>query len=121
MIFIVISVTRVLHRDSSMMIIVFCFFGFEDFFCFSNFVVWLLLSETMEDWDQETLEKVVESKKSDYNQNKATDIVCFVRFVGLGILTIESICLVFIYSFLWLIVRLLLDVWWYCIIFKLFL
>ncbi|QCE06239.1 zinc finger CCCH domain-containing protein 21 [Vigna unguiculata] len=32
--------------------------------------------ETMEDWDQETLEKVVEQKKSDYNQNKATDIVC---------------------------------------------
>lgn len=32
--------------------------------------------ETMEDWDQETLEKVVESKKNEYNQNKPTDIVC---------------------------------------------
>lgn len=31
---------------------------------------------TMEDWDQETLEKVVESKKNEYNQNKPTDIVC---------------------------------------------
>lgn len=32
--------------------------------------------ETMEDWDQETLEKVVESKKMEYNQNKPTEIVC---------------------------------------------
>ncbi|XP_021888661.1 zinc finger CCCH domain-containing protein 11 [Carica papaya] len=32
--------------------------------------------ETMEDWDQETLEKVVESKKTEYNQNRPTDIVC---------------------------------------------
>ncbi|XP_028775970.1 zinc finger CCCH domain-containing protein 11 [Neltuma alba] len=32
--------------------------------------------ETMEDWDQETLEKVVESKKTEYQQNKPTDIVC---------------------------------------------
>ncbi|KAK9070478.1 hypothetical protein SSX86_010880 [Deinandra increscens subsp. villosa] len=31
---------------------------------------------TMEDWDQETLEKVVESKGKEYNQNKPTDIVC---------------------------------------------
>lgn len=32
----------------------------------------------MEEWDQETLEKVVESKKNEYNQNKPTDIVsCF--------------------------------------------
>ncbi|XP_044460975.1 zinc finger CCCH domain-containing protein 21-like [Mangifera indica] len=30
----------------------------------------------MEDWDQETLEKVVESKKSEYNHNKPTEIVC---------------------------------------------
>ncbi|KAH9768048.1 zinc finger CCCH domain-containing protein 21 [Citrus sinensis] len=30
----------------------------------------------MEDWDQETLEKVVESKKMEYNQNKPTEIVC---------------------------------------------
>lgn len=29
----------------------------------------------MEEWDQETLEKVVESKKNEYNQNKPTDIV----------------------------------------------
>ncbi|OMO73469.1 Zinc finger, CCCH-type [Corchorus olitorius] len=32
--------------------------------------------ETMEDWDQETLEKVVQSKTKEYNQNKPTDIVC---------------------------------------------
>ncbi|WCJ34595.1 hypothetical protein M5689_015895 [Euphorbia peplus] len=33
--------------------------------------------DTMEDWDQDTLEKVVESKKNEYsNQNKPTDIVC---------------------------------------------
>ncbi|KAE8731058.1 Zinc finger CCCH domain-containing protein 21 [Hibiscus syriacus] len=31
---------------------------------------------TMEDWDQETLEKVVESKGKKYQQNKPTDIVC---------------------------------------------
>ncbi|KAG6771933.1 hypothetical protein POTOM_023328 [Populus tomentosa] len=31
--------------------------------------------ETMEDWDQETLEKVVESKGKEYQQNKPTDIV----------------------------------------------
>lgn len=30
----------------------------------------------MEDWDQETLEKVVESKGKEYNQNKPTEIVC---------------------------------------------
>lgn len=29
----------------------------------------------MEDWDQETLEKVVESKSQEYNKNKPTDIV----------------------------------------------
>lgn len=29
----------------------------------------------MEDWDQATLEKVVESKKAEYNQNKPTEIV----------------------------------------------
>jgi hypothetical protein len=29
----------------------------------------------MEDWDQETLEKVVESKRTEYQQNKPTDIV----------------------------------------------
>uniref|UniRef100_A0A7N0TLN2 C3H1-type domain-containing protein n=1 Tax=Kalanchoe fedtschenkoi TaxID=63787 RepID=A0A7N0TLN2_KALFE len=32
--------------------------------------------ETMEDWDQETLEKVVASKGKEYNQNKPTEIVC---------------------------------------------
>ncbi|KAF3433827.1 hypothetical protein FNV43_RR24930 [Rhamnella rubrinervis] len=32
--------------------------------------------ETMEEWDQETLEKVIESKKTEYNQNKPTEIVC---------------------------------------------
>ncbi|KAK1562697.1 hypothetical protein Q3G72_015834 [Acer saccharum] len=32
--------------------------------------------ESMEDWDQETLEKVVESKVNEYKQNKPTDIVC---------------------------------------------
>ncbi|KAG5557939.1 hypothetical protein RHGRI_008002 [Rhododendron griersonianum] len=32
--------------------------------------------DTMEDWDQETLEKVVESKRTEYNQNKPTEIVC---------------------------------------------
>ncbi|KAH6762398.1 Zinc finger C-x8-C-x5-C-x3-H type family protein [Perilla frutescens var. hirtella] len=31
---------------------------------------------TMEDWDQATLEKVVESKSNEYNKNKPTDIVC---------------------------------------------
>ncbi|KAL5711179.1 hypothetical protein ACHQM5_021668 [Ranunculus cassubicifolius] len=30
--------------------------------------------DTMEEWDQEMLEKVVESKKNDYNPNKATEI-----------------------------------------------
>lgn len=32
--------------------------------------------DTMEEWDQATLEKVVESKQNEYNQNKPTDIVC---------------------------------------------
>ncbi|KAL3531887.1 hypothetical protein ACH5RR_005408 [Cinchona calisaya] len=32
--------------------------------------------ENMEDWDQEKLEKVVESKSNEYNKNKPTDIVC---------------------------------------------
>lgn len=37
---------------------------------------WCLFpKETMEDWDQETLEKVVESKNKEYKQNKPTDIV----------------------------------------------
>lgn len=36
--------------------------------------IWL---DNMDEWDQETLEKVVESKGKEYNQNKPTDIVCF--------------------------------------------
>lgn len=32
--------------------------------------------ETMEDWDQEMLEKVVAEKNAEYQQNKPTDIVC---------------------------------------------
>ncbi|CAN1142889.1 Zinc finger CCCH domain-containing protein 11 [Linum perenne] len=32
--------------------------------------------DTMDDWDQETLEKVVASKNNEYNPNKPTDIVC---------------------------------------------
>lgn len=35
----------------------------------------------MEDWDQQTLEKVVESKKTEYKQNKPTDIVSFLSYV----------------------------------------
>lgn len=37
----------------------------------------------MEDWDQETLEKVVESKKNEYNQNKPTEIVSSFLFFKL--------------------------------------
>ncbi|XP_022989076.1 zinc finger CCCH domain-containing protein 11-like [Cucurbita maxima] len=32
--------------------------------------------DTMEDWDQETLEKAIESKKNYYNLHKPTEIVC---------------------------------------------
>lgn len=32
--------------------------------------------DTMEDWDQETLEKAIASKQNEYNQNRPTDIVC---------------------------------------------
>lgn len=32
-------------------------------------------NSTMDDWDQETLEKVVASKSNEYNKNKPTDIV----------------------------------------------
>lgn len=35
-------------------------------------------TQTMEDWDQETLEKIVESKRNEYNQNKPTDIVSLI-------------------------------------------
>ncbi|XP_057535020.1 zinc finger CCCH domain-containing protein 11 [Amaranthus tricolor] len=31
---------------------------------------------TMEEWDQETLEKAIAEKSKEYNQNKPTDIVC---------------------------------------------
>lgn len=34
-----------------------------------------MLLGTMEDWDQETLEKVIASKGKEYNQNKPTEIV----------------------------------------------
>lgn len=50
-------------------------FGCSFFFSFLNCDL-----ETMEDWDQETLEKVVESKKKEYNQNKPTEIVCYSDF-----------------------------------------
>ena len=40
-----------------------------------------LFEESMDDWDQETLEKVVESKKTEYKQNKPTDIVSFLSYV----------------------------------------
>ncbi|KAB2604298.1 zinc finger CCCH domain-containing protein 11-like [Pyrus ussuriensis x Pyrus communis] len=38
--------------------------------------VYIFYRRTIEDWDQETLEKVVESKKNEYQQNKPTDIIC---------------------------------------------
>lgn len=50
--------------------------------------VFLSVSETMEDWDQETLEKVVESKKSEYNQNKPTEIVRFVYLFVVSLFTL---------------------------------
>ena len=37
-------------------------------------------TQTMEDWDKKTLEKVVESKRNEYNQNKPTDIVSLIYF-----------------------------------------
>lgn len=40
--------------------------------------------ETMEDWDQEMLEKVVQSKSNEYNKNKPTDIVSFQLFASLS-------------------------------------
>lgn len=47
--------------------------------CFT--FIYIVLDGNMEEWDQETLEKVVESKKNEYNQNKPTDIVsCFSYF-----------------------------------------
>ncbi|KAJ0650769.1 putative transcription factor C3H family [Helianthus annuus] len=52
---------------------------------------------TMEDWDQETLEKVVASKGKEYNQNKPTDIVCPPRYSlnrisSMPILLCERLC-----------------------------
>ncbi|XP_048432911.1 zinc finger CCCH domain-containing protein 11-like [Pyrus x bretschneideri] len=43
--------------------------------CCSEYV-YIFYRRTIEDWDQETLEKVVESKKNEYQQNKPTDIIC---------------------------------------------
>lgn len=37
----------------------------------------------MEEWDQEMLEKVIESKGKEYNQNKPTDIVCFFKLLNI--------------------------------------
>jgi|APAra0007618328_1042625.scaffolds.fasta_scaffold08255_3 hypothetical protein len=49
----------------------------------------MALDGDMDEWDQETLEKVVESKKNEYNQNKPTDIVsCFSYLVFLGLFII---------------------------------
>lgn len=44
------------------------------YFVYELYVTCSLL-ETMEEWDQETLEKVVESRRKEYNMNKPTDIV----------------------------------------------
>lgn len=33
-------------------------------------------AETMDEWDQETLEKAVAAKANEYNNNKPTEIVC---------------------------------------------
>ncbi|OEL16631.1 Zinc finger CCCH domain-containing protein 11 [Dichanthelium oligosanthes] len=49
-------------------------------------------AETMEDWDQETLEKVVESKRTEYQQNKPTDIVC----TTLSLLPYSAVCKYFL-------------------------
>lgn len=76
LIFTVISVTKVLNR----IITIFgCYFTF--YFDFFKFIVRVLHDffnfeeMEMEDWDQQTLEKIVESKKTEYKQNKPTDIV----------------------------------------------
>lgn len=63
-----------------------------------------MLLGTMEDWDQETLEKVVESKGKEYNQNKPTDIVCslnlfklfptmLILFMTLSLHTLPTVCI----------------------------
>lgn len=56
----------------------------------------LLGVETMEDWDQETLEKVVESKKTEYNPNKPTEIVCLLY----SVLSFSIFCVVDLYFLL---------------------
>lgn len=56
----------------------------------------LLRLETMEDWDQETLEKVVESKKQEYNPNKPTEIVCLL----FSVLSFSVYCMVDLYVLL---------------------
>lgn len=49
----------------------------------------MALDGDMDEWDQETLEKVVESKKNEYNQNKPTDIVsCFSYFLFLRLFVV---------------------------------
>jgi hypothetical protein len=35
--------------------------------------------DTMDEWDQETLEKVIQQKNAEYQQNKPTDIVCTIQ------------------------------------------
>lgn len=42
----------------------------------------------MEDWDQETLEKVVASRSNEYNKNKPTDIVSPLHYVPVNFLMV---------------------------------
>lgn len=56
----------------------------------------------MEDWDQATLEKVVESKKNEFNQNKQTDIVRFI-VDSLGLICL-IICLYFFHCSFWFLI-----------------
>ena len=56
-----------------------CLFWGLDFVC---------LEETMEEWDQETLEKVVAQKNAEYKQNKPTEIVCY----SLSFITFAYFC-----------------------------
>lgn len=52
--------------------------NFKSFLLYSEFFAFYFKEEgqeTMEDWDQEKLEKVVASKSNEYNKNKPTDIV----------------------------------------------
>lgn len=61
-----------------------CFVEKPTVYPFALFVLFWVhyLLDTMEDWDQETLEKVIESKKTEYNQNKPTEIVCHILHFG---------------------------------------